>query len=592
MGTKRMRLSNFVQGKRIFASSQRHLPSVWITGPVLKTGFLLRLLWLMLAGASTRAAEPVRSIRVVLPANPGEIIQRAASILERQIRSRCDAKVVPDGESAYAIELGVDPGFGSEGYKILDGASGRVRILGNDERGVLYGVGKFLRSSRYDQGGFTPGPWRGTSIPKCSMRGIYLATHFNNYYEAASPEELEQYIEDLALWGFNLVALAYPHWQYASYEDPPARKMAVHLREMMRAAKRVGMRVSLGDALNGGFTATPKELRGSPVPDPLGRHGNFGVNLCPSKPAAKELLLQNWARLVNEFADPGLDFVTYWPYDEGGCGCSECWPWGARGYLELARAVSAALHDKHPRVKVILSTWTFDTPPAGEWQALASQLRGDRGWVDCIQADAHEDFPRFPLDEGVPGGLPLVSFPEISMWGQSPWGGYGANPLPARLQRLWDQTQGKLDGGTPYSEGIYEDMNKAICAQFYWDPGRTALETVREYAAFQYSPAVADEVVKVVEGFERNHLRKEISASAEETFARVERVQSQLTPQARGAWRWRVVYLRALIDRELWRSHGKLEGPVLRDSFRELTAIYHADGAHSMPIRPPQIPEN
>ena len=44
------------------------------------------------------------------------------------------------------------------------------------------------------------------------MRGIYLATHFNNYYEAAALEELERYVEDLSLWGFNLLALSYPHW--------------------------------------------------------------------------------------------------------------------------------------------------------------------------------------------------------------------------------------------------------------------------------------------------------------------------------------------------------------------------------------------
>jgi hypothetical protein len=33
-----------------------------------------------------------------------------------------------------------------------------------------------------------------------------------------------------------------------------------------------------------------------------------------------------------------------------------------------------------------------------------------------------------------------------------------------------------------------------------------------------------------------------------------------LTAPARAAWRWRIVYLRALIDRELWKTHGKLEG--------------------------------
>ena len=539
--------------------------------------------------AACLSAAAAVSVRVVPPENSGPIARQAESILARQITDRCDAKVLSAAEPAQTIKLRVEPGIGAEGFRIRDDERSAIEIVGNDERGLLYGVGKFLHSSRYDQGGFTPGAWRGTSVPQCPMRGIYLATHFNNYYEAASPRELEQYIQDLALWGFNLVALAYPHWQYSGPDDPAARKMAEHLRRIIRVAKQVGMRVSLGDALNGGFKSTPKELRCTPVPDPLGRHGNFGVNLCPSQPAARELLLKNWALLLDEFADPGLDCVTYWPYDEGGCGCPECWPWGARGYLNLARDISAVVRQKAPHTKVILSTWTLDTPPAGEWEALTKALSTDKTWADYIQADAHEDFPRYPLDQGVPGGLPLISFPEISMWGQAPWGGYGANPLPGRLQRLWNQTQGKLSGGTPYSEGIYEDMNKVICSQFYWNPARPALETVREYADFEYSPEVADDVVKVVEAFEKNHVRKEIGPSAEGTFDRVQAIEAKLTPQARAAWRWRVVFLRALIDRELLHTRGKLEGKPLQEAFRELTAIYHAENAHSMPIRPPQV---
>jgi hypothetical protein len=66
-------------------------------------------------------------------------------------------------------------------------------------------------------------------------------------------------------------------------------------------------------------------------------------------------------------------------------------------------------------------------------------------------------------------------------------------------------------------------------------------------------------------------------------------METKLTPQARAAWRWRIIYLRALVDRELFRTQGKLEGKVLQGAFRELTTIYHAEHAHSMPIRPPQI---
>lgn len=517
------------------------------------------------------------------------IVQSAAGILARHIQQRCPAAVVTAGESPATVELAVRPGVGAEGFTIADGPQGTVHIVGNDPRGVLYGVGKFLRSSRYDRGGFTPGTWRGVCVPRCPIRGIYLSTHFGNFYESASRQEVERYIEDLSLWGTNFVLLHFPHWQYASYDDPAARKMIEHLRWMMQAAKRVGMKVCISESINEGFTATPKEFLSTPVPDPLVRHGNFGVNLCPSKPAARELLLKTWDRLLDEFADPGVDFAAWGPYDEGGCGCKDCWPWGARGYVSLSRDITALLRKKCPHIKIIVSTWTFDTPPAGEWEGLSEALAEDNSWADYIMADAHEDFPRYPLEKGVPGGLPLLNFPEISMWGQNPWGGYGANPLPARFQRLWNQTQQKLSGGTPYSEGIYEDIGKAICSQFYWDPNRSAMDTVKEYAAFEYSPDVADDVAGVVEILEKNHKRDQIGPSAQEAFARVERIETKLTAQARTAWRWRIFYLRALIDREMWKTRGKLEGETLKEAFAELTAIYHAENTHSMPVRPPQV---
>jgi len=34
--------------------------------------------------------------------------------------------------------------------------------------------------------------------------------------------------------------LAYPHWQYAGYNDAAARKMTEHLRRIMGVAKQVG----------------------------------------------------------------------------------------------------------------------------------------------------------------------------------------------------------------------------------------------------------------------------------------------------------------------------------------------------------------
>ena len=52
------------------------------------------------------------------------------------------------------MELALAPGIGTEGFRIEDGAHGGVRVCGNDEAGLLFGVGKLLRTARYGEGSF------------------------------------------------------------------------------------------------------------------------------------------------------------------------------------------------------------------------------------------------------------------------------------------------------------------------------------------------------------------------------------------------------------------------------------------------------
>jgi len=62
-----------------------------------------------------------------------------------------------------------------------------------------------------------------------------------------------------------------------------------------------------------------------------------------------------------------------------------------------------------------------------------------------------------------------------------------------------------------------------------------------------------------------------------------------MMPSARSAWLWRIRHMRALIDKELFERKDKREGEKLKAAFEELTRIYHAENAHSMPIEPLQI---
>jgi len=305
--------------------------------------------------------------------------------------------------------------------------------------------------------------------------------------------------------------------------------------------------------------------------------------------------MANAAKFYEKLADIGLDIVDFWPYDEGGCGCDKCRPWGSNGFLKLSRDFAQLGRRYFPNLKTVLSTWLFDTPPEGEWQGLDQALAKDAEWVDYIMADAHEDFPRYPLDVGVPGNRPLLNFPEISVWGNSPWGGYGANPLPSRFQRLWDQVKHVVEGGFAYSEGIYEDITKAVIAQFYWDRDQSARETLKEYIAYEFGSGVTDDVLTVIDILEtsagRYYQRQPVDpAEARRAWQLAEGVHSRLPEWARRNWRWEILHLRTLLDRERF-GGGGLETPEAEAAMLRLIEIYHCqietDDPYHHRVRPP-----
>ena len=521
----------------------------------------------------------VEILRVKVTADRTPLIDKTVDVLTREVKERCGVEIIQAGESNSDLALDVRPGIGEQGFRIEGGPKGQVRIIGNDERGLLYGVGKFLRSSRFDGGVFTPGRWRGTSFPQKQVRGIYFATHFFNFYHVAPVEKVQRYIEELALWGCNALCVWYDMHHFAGIDDPRAQEMIERLRSLLRTASEVGMGATLGVIANEAYSDSPVELRGA-------AHGAYGVELCPSKPGAMPLMLKWREEMLRAFSDIDIEYFWVWPYDQGGCNCEKCAPWGANGFLRMSEPVTRLARRYFPRARIILSTWWFDEHQKGEWEGLARAFERGPDWVDYIMADSSGDFPEHPLKHGVPGGLPLLDFPEISMHGMYPWGGWGANPLPARMQGRWDLAGGHLEGGFPYSEGIYEDMNKAVALQFYWG-SRPAMETVRDYSAFEFSPDAAEDLARAVQLMERNHEHKWVRQGetpericvmqepgvAAECFELVRRAETRMTAHAKSSWRWRIFYLRAAIDAELVRSGGA-PNETVNAYLDELTSIY------------------
>lgn len=529
---------------------------------------------------------------------PNQYLTYLQSIFNRHLTERCRNHANDDKYLDFDINFELNPQLYSDQFIIEVSSNISRKIIGQNSRALLYGLGKFLRTSSFEQGIFVPSTWAGVSSPEVPLRAIYFATHFFNFYHNAPIAQIQNYIEDLALWGINSIFVWFDMHHFTGIKDPDAQLFIHRLHDILSVAKNLGLQIGITGLSNEAYNKSPKHLRADQT-FPGIRHirGGYGVELCPHKDGAAELIIQSFTEEFHAFADLNLDFFMIWPYDQGGCGCINCRPWGSNGFLFIAEKLATVARKIFPNIKIILSTWLFDPGVnEGEWEGLSAKLQTKTDWVDFILADSHTTYPEYPLIHGTPKHIPLLNFPEISMWNMGPWGGFGANPLPKRFFSIWKTIESYISGGIPYSEGIYEDMNKILWLQWYWTKNRTSEEILQEYIHYEYPGANSIEILEAIYILEKNHrdftLRRKHQknrpdGSAQDALERLNRSNAQIIPQVAQSWRWRILYLRAQLDFE--RFHAKkIPNMQMKSAFDELTRIYYAKNAVGW-LKPPQL---
>ena len=513
------------------------------------------------------------------------------ALLRRHVARRITASFAADG---MRVTLSVDDTFSKpESYRI-DGGGEDWHITGSDERGLYYGVGKFLHSACWTEESFAPRATDGWVSPDCPFRCIYFSVHCYNWYHRASPEELEAYLEELLLYGYNAVECIVPVLSIHSFEEALYREAVEKIRTVFTAARNMGMKTMFTVNPNQGLQSAPHEWDADLSYDTVGIYrGWAGRNLCPNKPGAVEYLRGIWLRCLEQFLDIGIDYVVTWPYDEGGCGCGKCAPWGANGFDKLSRLLAQDVKRLYPEATFIYSTWIFDVPTdQQEYSTLYRRLAaGEMDYVDYLMTDAHDTYPRYVLEH--PVIRPIVNFPEISMWKLYPWGGFGATPMPRRFEAIWDSAKEVLSGGMPYSEGLYEDISKVQFIGYYWDKDARYTDILCEYAAYEFGGDVAEDAVRLMELIEENHVRvarveEPDFAAAEQAWKLAEKMDARMSEKRKTAWRWRILYIRAVLDGKRYAiyhalgMHGEEDLHTLRHDDEEKQLLKHDAEAQSL----------
>lgn len=520
-----------------------------------------------------------------------------ANALKKRIETRWDTKVLFEAPADLTLEYTDGHRFGE-----IEKTEAGYLLRGVTAADLWDMAGRFLRSASAG-GEFTPAPECGRFNTAKELCSIYFATHFHNFYHSAPLSQIFEYIEDLALWGMEALAVWFDMHHFTGMQDPDAVALANRLKAILGHAKTIGLKRMMTTLANEGFSTTPDALKATNEvqngyymkPD-----GFFHTEVCPNTEGGLELILKNRNEMLDVFADVEPDFFTIWPYDQGGCTCEKCAPWGNNGYLKVAKAEAELLKKRFPNTKIILSTWYFGQFYRGntEWDGFYDALyRGELDYADMIMADFPAVYPQYPLTHKTE--KPLLSFNEFSMYGATPWGGYGSNPMPSHILDQWNDSGSRLSGGMPYSEGIFEDINKAVTLRLFrceQDP----YVTVREYLRYEcgIEEKHLDKGVELIRAMEDGLCRDTFGfqtaeetitlwnpASAEKAEALAHELNETLPLDKRENIKWKQIVIRTEIDAELVRNENRITEKVL-DRFDDLDRLYHTGSSKTSAIRP------
>lgn len=524
------------------------------------TSLVAMFLVTALAGAGADTVRDVRSALVVLSRHATAVERRAGAMLVEEVNRRGGRWRLAESPSGRGdvVFLGSAPRLPSgafrparvgrlkpEGYVLtIRPTAGHTVItaIGADELGCMFAAGRIVRMLRWGDGAVRLAACEVVTSPANPLRGHQLGWRpTSNTYDRWGLREYEQYIRDLIVWGTNAIELipfdsAYDHEQNLQFTCALADLIASY-----------GLKVWLWYPVD---DETPKGVTGDGLVP--------GQVVCPSRTDGRRFILERRAELFSRMRH--LDAVFIPGGDPGGCPCERCTPW-VKTLLPLAEEIAGILHRYHPRAGLWLSNQGF----RGEQNRMFYAYLRDRhpAWLAGVVHGPWAEETVQSMRRRTPSEYPVRQYPDICHcvrcqypvpdWDQAFASTLGREPVIYRPQdhaHIARMFQPYTIGAITYSDGVNDDLNKAIWSAVLWDPRTSDRDVVRDYVRCFLGNGAAPEAFRGIYLLEANW-RKPVLASrtipaAYRVWTRLERRYPQL---ANRNWRFEMALLRAYYDR-------------------------------------------
>ncbi len=396
----------------------------------------------------------VRPVPLAADARDADAVRAAElfyAALERRLgalhRSRASADAVP----AFLLER--DRAFPyEEGFEISP-REGGLLLRAKTLRGLIYAFGLLLRKSEFrDRSVTIKDDICGIRTPQKAIRGHQLGYRpCSNTYDAWDVADFELYMQELMYFGMNTVEFI-PITERNSLMKYDGTAMTAKLSE---AAHALGLSVSLW------------------IPN---GHGDEETEL-----AEREALFA---------AVPYIDAVFIPGADPGDL--------PPETLIDRCKKIYTILHKYHAEAELWPSAQAPHDSP--DWGArFLRALEADEGEIAGVITGPNRAFSPEELRRRLPEKYPIRFYPDITHnlrcehpvhFDRDDWhyafaaclSRESINPRPTEYKRLFERVSPYTAGSVTYSDGVNDDVNKAVWCALEWDPGQSAEEIVEDYA--------------------------------------------------------------------------------------------------------------